>query len=77
MNAFDSSLTHALGITFLGVHFYWPSRKPGFNRDNLEAFDESYHNILEVVGESVSDRTNLLPVLDLSRLHVGREKCTG
>ncbi len=53
MNAFGSSRPYAFGITFLGVHFYWPSPEPGFDHDNLQSFDESYHRILDIVGESM------------------------
>ena len=51
MDTPSSSLRPTIGIVFLGVHFFWPERKPGFERDNLNAFDEPGAQILKLVDE--------------------------
>lgn len=51
MNDHRRCLTPALGVSFLGVHFYWPKRKPGFDQENLHVFDEPYRQILDSVRE--------------------------
>lgn len=51
MDTSSSSLRSTIGIVFFGVHFFWPERKPGFEQDNLHAFDEPSAQIRKLVDE--------------------------